>query len=99
MSKTITVKVPEEVRDEVQLADVERSSRRDIIAYILSNDSINISPERMAQYQKEYDEKFMLFEKAKNKLETNYVQPAANNKAINWQLDYETCEITITVND
>lgn len=99
MSKTITVKIPEEVRDEVQRYDLERSSRRDIIAYILSNNSINISSERMAQYQKEYEEKFMLFEKAKNKIENKYVQPAAKNKAVNWQLDYETCEIIITIND
>lgn len=99
MAKTITVTVPEYVRDEVQRYDVERSARRDIIAYILSNDTINIPPERMAEYQKEYDEKFMLFEKAKSKIESEYVKPNAGEKALNWTLDYNTCIVTITVNE
>lgn len=99
MSKTITVTVPFDVRDEVQRYDIERSSRRDLIAYILSNDALQVSPDKLACYQAEYDEKFAAFEKAKNKIETNYVQPAANNKAINWSLDYESCIITITVDE
>lgn len=99
MSKTITITVPEEVRNEVQRYDIERSARRDIIAYVLSNDSMNVSTERMATYQKEYEEKFASFEEAKNKIETEYVQPAANGKATNWSLDYNSCVITITINE
>lgn len=99
MEKIITITIPEEVRDEVQRYDMERSSRRDIIAYILSNNDISISDERFSAYQKEYDEKFMAFEKIKNDIEKQYIQPAANNKAINWSLNYQDCIATITVND
>lgn len=99
MSKTITVTVPAEVRDEVQKYDIERSSRRDLIAYILSNDALQVSPDKLARYQTEYDEKYAAFEKAKNQIEVNYVQPAANGKAINWSLDYDSCVITITIDE
>lgn len=59
MIKTITV--PEEIRNKAQKANVERDARRDILLYIMQND-VNISDERIARYQKEYDEKFFEFE-------------------------------------
>ena len=95
MTKTMTITVPEEVRNEVQRYDIERSSRRDIIAYILSG-AVNVSEERFTQYQKEYDDKFAAFEKAKKDIEINYVMPATSGKASNWSLDYSTCIVTIT---
>jgi hypothetical protein len=95
MTKTIVITVPEEIRNEVQRYDIERSSRRDIIAYILSG-AVNVSEERFAQYQKEYDEKFAAFEQAKSNIEKNFVMPATSGKASNWSLDYSTCDVTIT---
>lgn len=95
MTKTIVITVPEEVRNEVQRCDIERSSRRDIIAYILSG-TVNVSEERFAQYQKEYDEKFAAFEQAKSNIEKNFVMPATSGKASNWSLNYSTCDVTIT---
>lgn len=94
MTKTMVITVPEEVRNEVQRYDVERSSRRDIIAYILSG-AVNVSEERFARYQKEYEEKFAGFEKAKHDIEKNFVMSATSGKISHWSLDYSTCEITI----
>ncbi len=96
MIKTITV--PTTLRDKIQKADIERSSRRDIITYILEK-GINVPEERFAKYQSEYDEKFRNFEQAKNELEKEYVMPATNGTASNWSLDYSTCVVTITVNE
>lgn len=59
MIKTITV--PEEIRDLAQKANIERDARRDILLYIMQND-VDISSERFAQYQSEYDDKFFAFE-------------------------------------
>ena len=97
--RTIEITIPEELRDKIQKYDTERSARRDVIVYILSNDGIEISNERFEAYQKDYDNKFFAFESAKNELETMYVQPAVNNKALNWNLNYQDCKVTITIDD
>lgn len=97
--KTIEITVPEEIRNMVQKANVERDSRRDILTYIMANSNINISEERFEKYQKEYDEKFLAFEQAKNFIEKEYVMPAAEGKASSWSLDYATCIVTININE
>lgn len=96
MIKTITV--PEEVRNITQKANVERDARRDILLYIMQND-INIPEERIARYQKEYDEKYLEFEQAKSIIEKDYVKPATNGKALNWSLNYSNCVVSITLPD
>lgn len=90
--------IPQVLRDNVQRANTERDARRDILLYIMQND-IDISEERVNQYQKEYDDKFLAFEKAKSIIEKEYVQPAVEGKASKWSLDYDTCTVTITVLD
>lgn len=97
MIKTITI--PEEIRDMVQKANVERDSRRDILTYIMANTDINIPEERIAQYQKEYDEKYLAFDKAKSIIEKDYIIPATNGKASNWSLDYASCVVTINIDE
>ena len=97
MTKVITV--PEEIRDLVQKANVERDARRDILIFLMGNNDVNISPERFDRYQKEYDEKYLAFEQAKRKIEQEYVLPAVDGKSNNWSLDYSTCEITININE
>lgn len=96
MIKTITI--PAELRDKTQRANVERDSRRDILLYIMEN-NLNISKERITNYQKEYDEKYFEFEQAKATIEKEYVQPSVNNQALNWSLNYDDCIVTIEVAD
>ena len=91
--------IPEELRTQAQRANIERDSRRDILLYIMSHDDISISEERIARYQKEYDEKYLKFEQAKSIIEKEYVMPATDGKALNWSLDYRTCIVSITLPD
>ena len=95
--KTITIEVPEDVKNTTQRADIECSARRDIITHILEK-NIAVPVERMAAYQKEYDEKYFAFEQAKSDLEREYVRKAVSNP-INWSLDYHTNIVTITAED
>ena len=97
-NNTITITIPEELRNRVQRADIERSARRDIIIYLMQHPEVEVSEERRLAYQKEYDDKFFEVEQAKSIVEKEYVQPAANNKAINWNLNYNNCEVTIQLN-
>lgn len=94
-NNTITITIPEELRNRVQRADIERSARRDIIIYLMQHPEVEISEERRLAYQKEYDDKFFEFEQAKSIIEKEYVQPIINNKTANWTLDYNTKEVII----
>jgi hypothetical protein len=95
--KTITIEVPEEVKNRVQRADVEQSAHKEIIATILER-NLNIPADRMAAYQKEYENKFFAFEEAKTDIEREYVRKAVKNP-LNWTLDYHTNIITVTVEE
>ena len=99
MTKTITIPVSEELCTEIQRADVERSSRRDILVYLMEHPELNITQERREAYQKEYDEKYLAFETAKLNFEKTFVQPAVDNKAMSWNLDYNNHEVTITIEE
>lgn len=94
MIKTITI--PEELKIKIQKADIERSACRDIITYLISQQDIDISNERFQRYQEEYSNKYFIFENFKKQVETDYVKKDYPN-AIHWSLNYETNEITITL--
>lgn len=96
MIKTITI--PEDICNQVKKANVEKDSRRDILTYIMQY-NIHIPTEQFDRYQKEYDEKFLAFEEAKNNIEKEYVMPATNGRALNWSLNYSNCVVSITLPD
>lgn len=85
--------VTEEERDAVQRADIACAAHRDIITFMISHD-MDISTERFAAYQAEYNEKFNAFEQAKTDLQNKYL---AGIPAVNWNLEYATCELTYNV--
>lgn len=89
----VTITVPEEIKNATQRADVECSARRDIITYIMEK-NLAVPAERFAEYQKEYDDKFLAFEQAKSRIEREYVRKAVENP-VSWSLDYHTNIVTI----
>lgn len=89
----VTITVPEEIKNATQRADVECSARRDIITYIMEK-NLAVPTERFAEYQKEYDDKFLAFEQAKSRIEREYVRKAVENP-VSWSLDYHTNVVTI----
>ena len=95
-NNVITIEIPEDITIIVQRYDIERTSRRDILIYLLQND-INIDENRFTQYQKEYDEKYFAFDVARGEIEKYYVRPLVNNRKCDWSLDYATNIITINL--
>ena len=96
MNNIIEIRIPENLRNDIQRADMEYQSRRNILIYIMQND-IAISQERINNYQVECDNKFIIFEQLKNKLEKEYVIPAVGNKKYSWKLDYLSSIISISI--
>jgi hypothetical protein len=71
----------------------EVNSRKDLIAYMLNN-NMRTDTEAYEKYNREYREFYIQYNEAKNKLEEIYVRTAVENP-INWNLDFETSEVTI----
>ena len=78
----------------VQRADIACSAHRDVITFILSNDDVEVSADRFAKYQAEYEVKYVAFEQAKTDLQNKYLKGIA---AKSWNLDYTTRELTYSV--
>lgn len=92
-----SILIPEDIVNELQKADAEMSSRREIITYILTKD-INVATNKFNQYQSEYCQYYFAFEKIKYKIETEFVDTALDPNEIKqkWNLNYLTKELQIT---
>lgn len=96
--KIQVVKVDEGIRDVVEMYDYEYSTRRDAVTFMITN-NMDISTDAFKTYQKEMIEFSAQFAKAKAEVEKKYVLPISNGARVNWVLDYETAELTITFLD
>lgn len=82
--------ISEEDRNNLQRAHAECESRMNIITYILQG-NIKIDENRFLDYQKDYTEKYMIFETEKSNLEQKYLKNLNYN---NWNLNYSNCELS-----
>lgn len=82
--------ISEEDRNNIQRSNAEYESRMNIILYILKN-NIAVDKKRFDDYQKEYGEKYLIFESDKRALENKYL---ANINYSSWSLNYNTCELS-----
>lgn len=89
MAKNI-IMVSEEDRNMVQRADIEMSSRMNLISFMMSR-NMDMDGEKFKRYEQEYQDKFLEFEKAKTYLSNKYLNGI---NAVSWSLDYESCELT-----
>jgi hypothetical protein len=82
--------VSEEDRNMVQRADIEMSSRMNLISFMISR-NMDTSGDQFKKYEKEYQEAFLAMEAAKNYISSTYLK---NMTVTSWNLDYESCELT-----
>lgn len=86
----------EEIIRLLEKLQYESESRKEVLGYIISTNGVNT--EAFKQYEKEYQDAFINFNAAKNEFEKEYVKPAVGEGSfINWTLDYNTQEVTITL--
>ncbi len=76
----------------------ELDAHKDLLAWCLANDINSSSKE---EYQKEYTELYIQYEKTKKIFENEYVRPNCTDslELISWNLDFQKQEVTITYND
>ena len=76
----------------------ELDAHKDLLAWCISNDVNSSSKD---QYQKEYTELYIQYEKTKKKFENECVRPEFDDpsKLVSWNLDFQKEEVTVTYND
>lgn len=76
----------------------ELDAHKDLLAWCLAND---ISSSSKDQYQKEYTDLYIEYEKTKKQFENECVRPSFDDpsKLVSWNLDFQKEEVTVTYND
>ncbi len=91
---SIKIKVDEQDKNYVESLDYELTSRKDIIAYMLSN-NMNTNTDAFRSYQKEAVQFEVQYREAKRIIEEKYVLPNIGDHMVNWRLDYTTSELNV----
>lgn len=97
-NETKIIKVEPAVRDYVEGLDYEYSTRRDLVAFMISN-NMDTTTDSFVKYQKEMGEYNTKFKMAKQEIEDQYVKPVIGDSKVRWVLNYRDCELTITYLD
>lgn len=97
MEKKIS-KIDESIRDLVEAYDYEYNSRKELIAFMISN-NMDINTDAFNKYQKEMQEFLVLFNTAKEEISKRYVNDLLNGRNAKWTLDYSSCELTVEFTD
>ena len=93
MKKTMkkTVHVPEAVRDQIQAAQYEVESRKDLLSYMATG-GVDIHGESFTAYHKEFQDYFVQLQIAKDCLQKEILEKAVPGRLIHWDLDFNTCD-------
>lgn len=83
------IQVPEDLRNKIQAIDFELTATKDLISFLWGQDPVNM--EAVNYYTKQQRELFIEFETAKSAL----VEIYNIKKDIPWNLDYNTCILSI----
>lgn len=93
--KTQTIIVPEDRCIEMARLGSEVDSRKNLIAFMISND-MNTTSTQFNRYQTEYNNYFSQYEEKKRAIENEFVKPIIGSAVVNWNLDFFSHELTIT---
>lgn len=100
--KQIKITVPEEVSNEVQRASMEMTARQGVIDRYLDKhmddvDHSAIDSEPFKYFMSKLAEAETEFELAKEAITRKYVPKYLDNHEVEWNLEYDTNALTITV--
>ena len=88
------IKVSDDIVIKTQRANVEMEAKRGVLAFMISSGT-PLEDENFKRYEESYMKAFEEFENTKQDVERNIVK-AKHPNAINWVLDYNNKEITVT---
>lgn len=88
------IKITAEESTALEKLHYEINARKSLLAYIMTTMPKDNS--YFAQYHEEYLELYKQYEKLKSSISQKYVIPVFMNKAVSWELNFDTCELIIT---
>lgn len=94
--KEFIIQIEDNNPDEINLERLqyEIDAKKDLLTWMLSSNTIS---DRIEAYEKEYQNTFIEYQKAKHLFENKYVRTAMPNDAsqlISWNLDFETRKVS-----
>lgn len=91
-------KVDQDLCDAIQARQIELEGAKNLIAYCLAQTEYNIPQSKIEDLRKEYNRIFKEYELLKGQLESTFIDEVDPSKT-SWNLDFESAEVVITVND
>ena len=88
------IKITTEENIALEKLHYEVNARKSLLSYIMTMMPKDNS--YFKQYHEEYLELYKQYEKLKLKISQKYVIPVFMDKAVTWELDFDTCELIIT---
>lgn len=95
MIKTIPIN-NDELYTKLERLQYEIDGRKEIMGYLISNN--NMSTDAFKQYEAEYQQRFIEYQKAKQQFEDEIVRPEMadiNALTFSWHLDFVTKTVTV----
>ena len=94
MSKTVIVKIEQELSNYIEGLQVEVNARENIVKSILTTPGCEINKALFDEYHKEYTDFKAEYEKAKEQVQLQYMPTEFQGHNVTWSLDFTTCEVT-----
>lgn len=102
--KNVVIAIPETVVNDIQLADVAVQTKQGVIATFMESHAIDtdltaIKSPVFVAYQDSLTQAKLKFEKKKDDMITRFVGGELQPRVASWKLNYNSCELSLTVND
>lgn len=88
------IKITAEENAALEKLHYEVNARKSLLSYIITTMPKDNS--YFKQYHEEYLELHKQYEKLKLNISQKYVIPAFMDKAVTWELNFDTCELIVT---
>ena len=88
------IKITAEENAALEKLHYEVNARKSLLSYIMT--AMPKDNSYFKQYHEEYLELHKQYEKLKLNISQKYVIPAFTDKAVTWELNFDTCELIIT---
>ena len=86
------IKIDSNICKNIEALQYEVESRKDVIVAVLSG-IVSMKSDKFNDYHTEYQNYFIKYNKAKQDMINQYVEPSFKNKP--WNLTFDTCELLI----
>lgn len=89
------IKIPSELTSAIEVAQYDYNSYRDIIVYMLSSTNYDTDTKAFKNYNELSKKAYVAYETLKRQLQDEYIVPVCGNNIVNWNLNFDSSEVTV----